>query len=67
MEGKYFIVGGMSFTPKEENIEVITSDNVIQYNTAFLTDAEGRILSVIIKINSSSSANTCRSRNTFRR
>lgn len=45
MEGKYFIVGGMSFTPKEENIEVITSDNVIQYNTAFLTDAEGRILS----------------------
>lgn len=45
MEGKYFIVGGMSFTPKEENIEVLTSDNVIQYNTAFLTDSEGRILS----------------------
>lgn len=45
MEGKYFIVGGMSFTPKEENIEVLTSENVIQYNTAFLTDSEGRILS----------------------
>ena len=45
MDGKYFIVGGMSFTPKEEDIEVITSENVIQYNTAFLTDAEGRILS----------------------
>lgn len=45
MDGKYFIVGGMSFTPKEENIEVITSENVIQYNTAFLTDSEGRILS----------------------
>ncbi|HML95840.1 MAG TPA: apolipoprotein N-acyltransferase [Thermodesulfobacteriota bacterium] len=45
MEGKYFIVGGMSFTPKEEDIEVITSENVIQYNTAFLTDSEGKILS----------------------
>ncbi len=45
MDGKYFIVGGMSFTPKEENIEVITNENVIQYNTAFLTDSEGRILS----------------------
>lgn len=44
MEGKYFIVGGMSFTPKEEDIEEITSENVIQYNTAFLVDWEGRIL-----------------------
>ncbi len=50
MKGKYFIVGGMSFTPKDSNAEVITDENIIKYNTAFLTDSNGVILERYHKI-----------------
>jgi apolipoprotein N-acyltransferase len=50
MEGKYFLVGGMSFTVIDPNVEVITNDNVIMYNTAFLTDSNGVILGRYHKI-----------------
>ena len=50
MEGKYFIVGGMSFTPKDPEAEVITDENIIKYNTAFLTDSNGIILNRYHKI-----------------
>ncbi len=43
MDGKYFLVGGMSFTLKDPEAEVITDENVIKYNTAFLTDSGGVI------------------------
>ncbi len=44
MEGKYFIVGGMSFTPTDPDAEILTDENIIKYNTAFLTDSNGIIL-----------------------
>jgi len=50
MEGKYFIVGGMSYTPLDPDAEVITDDNIIKYNTAFLTDSNGIILGRYHKI-----------------
>ena len=50
MEGKYFIVGGMSYTPKDPGAEIITDDDLIQYNTAFLTDSNGLILGRYNKI-----------------
>jgi apolipoprotein N-acyltransferase len=50
MEGKYFIVGGMSYTPLDPDAEVITDDNIIKYNTAFLTDSNGIILERYHKI-----------------
>lgn len=50
MEGKYFIVGGMSFTPKDPQAEIITDENIIKYNTAFLTDSNGIILERYHKI-----------------
>jgi len=50
MEGKYFIVGGMSYTPMDPQAEVITDDNVIKYNTAFLTNSNGIILERYHKI-----------------
>ncbi len=50
MEGKYFIVGGMSFTPKDPNTEIITNENIIKYNTAFLTNSNGVILERYHKI-----------------
>jgi len=43
MEGKYFIVGGMSYTPIDPDAEIITDENIIKYNTAFLTDSKGLI------------------------
>lgn len=50
MKGKYFIVGGMSFTPMDPKAEVLTNDNIIMYNTAFLTDSNGIILGKYHKI-----------------
>ena len=50
MKGKYFIVGGMSYTPTDPDAEVITDDNIIKYNTAFLTDSNGIILGRYHKI-----------------
>ncbi|MEQ9620216.1 MAG: apolipoprotein N-acyltransferase [Deltaproteobacteria bacterium] len=44
IEGKYFIVGGMSFEPKDPEAEIITDENLTKYNTAFLTDSKGLIL-----------------------
>lgn len=43
MDGKSFLVGGMSFTLKDPEAEIITDENVIKYNTAFLTDSRGVI------------------------
>ena len=50
MKGKYFIVGGMSFTPKDPDSEIITDENIIKYNTAFLTNSNGVILERYHKI-----------------
>jgi len=50
MKGKHFIVGGMSYTPLDPEAEVITDDNIIKYNTAFLTDSNGIILERYHKI-----------------
>jgi len=50
MEGKYFIVGGMSFTPKDPDAEILTEENLIKYNTAFLTDSDSLILGRYHKI-----------------
>ncbi|MEW6145856.1 MAG: apolipoprotein N-acyltransferase [Thermodesulfobacteriota bacterium] len=50
MDGKYFIVGGMSFTPKEPDAEVLTDENLIKYNTAFLTNSDGVIMGRYHKI-----------------
>lgn len=50
IEGKYFIVGGMSFTPKDPDAEILTDENLIKYNTAFLTDSDSRILGRYHKI-----------------
>ncbi|MEM7007552.1 MAG: apolipoprotein N-acyltransferase [Thermodesulfobacteriota bacterium] len=50
MEGKYFIVGGMSFTPKDPESTVITDENLTKYNTAFLTNSDGVILERYHKI-----------------
>ncbi len=44
IEGKYFIVGGMSFTPKDPDAEILTDENLIKYNTAFLTNSDSLIL-----------------------
>ena len=44
IEGKYFIVGGMSYTPIDPYAEILTDENLIKYNTAFLTDHESFIL-----------------------
>lgn len=50
MEGKYFIVGGMSFTPMDPDAVVLTDENLIKYNTAFLTNSDGVILGRYHKI-----------------
>lgn len=50
MEGKYFIIGAMSFTPKDPKAEVLTNENIIMYNTAFLTNSSGVILGKYHKI-----------------
>ena len=50
MEGKYFIVGGMSYTPADPDSEIITDENIIKYNTAFLTNSNGVILGRYHKI-----------------
>jgi apolipoprotein N-acyltransferase len=50
MEGKYFIVGGMSYTPINPDAEVLTDENLIKYNTAFFTDSNGIILGRYHKI-----------------
>ena len=50
MDGKYFIVGGMSFTPKDPDAEVLTDEDLIKYNTAFLSDSNGVILGRYHKI-----------------
>ena len=44
IEGKYFIVGGMSYTPKDPGAEILIDEDLIKYNTAFLTDSDSRIL-----------------------
>jgi apolipoprotein N-acyltransferase len=50
MDGKYFIVGGMSYTPKDPDAKELTNENTIQYNTAFLADSNGEILGRYHKI-----------------
>jgi apolipoprotein N-acyltransferase len=50
MAGKYFIVGGMSFTPKDSDAKELTDENTIKYNTAFLADSDGEILGRYHKI-----------------
>ena len=50
MDGKYFIVGGMSFTPKNPNAEVKSDDDLLKYNTAFLTNSDGVIMGRYHKI-----------------
>ena len=50
MDGKYFIVGGMSFTPKDPDAEVLTDDDLLKYNTAFLANSDGVILGRYHKI-----------------
>lgn len=49
IEGKYFIVGGMSFTLLDPD-KPIVDENITEYNTAFLTDSNGLILSRYHKI-----------------
>lgn len=44
IDGKYFLVGGMSYTPEDPDAEVLTDENLIKYNTAFLTDSDSLIL-----------------------
>jgi apolipoprotein N-acyltransferase len=50
MKGKYFIVGGMSYTLKDPDAKELTDENTIQYNTAFLADSNGEILGRYHKI-----------------
>jgi apolipoprotein N-acyltransferase len=50
MDGKYFIVGGMSFTPKNPNGEVKSDDDLFKYNTAFLANSDGVIMGRYNKI-----------------
>ncbi len=50
IEGKYFLVGGMSYTPKGPDAEILTDENLIKYNTAFLTDSDSLILGRYHKI-----------------
>lgn len=50
IDGKYFIVGGMSFTPKNPNAEVESDDDLFKYNTAFLTNSDGVIMGRYNKI-----------------
>lgn len=50
MEDKYFIVGGMSFTPYDENALNDSDEDFIKYNTAFLTNSQGVILGRYHKI-----------------
>lgn len=44
IQGKYFMVGGMSYTAKDPDAEVLTDESLIKYNTAFLTDSDSLIL-----------------------
>ncbi len=50
IEGKYFIVGGMSYTPPEDNTSEYIDENLTKYNTAFLTDSYGEIMGRYHKI-----------------
>ncbi|MFI5323596.1 MAG: apolipoprotein N-acyltransferase [Thermodesulfobacteriota bacterium] len=50
MDGRYFIVGGMSFTPKDPDAKELTDENTYKYNTAFLADSNGEILGRYHKI-----------------
>ncbi len=50
MEGKYFIVGGMSHTLANPDSGITTEENITAYNTAFLTDSNGLILGRYHKI-----------------
>jgi len=50
MDGKFFIVGGMSFTPKNPDAEVLTDDDLIMHNTAFLANSDGVIMGRYHKI-----------------
>ncbi len=50
MDGKFFIVGGMSFTPKNPEAEILTDDDLIMHNTAFLSDSNGVIIGRYHKI-----------------
>ncbi len=50
MDGKFFIVGGMSFTPKDPDAEVLTDEDLTMYNTAFLSDSNGVIIGRYHKI-----------------
>ncbi len=50
MRNKYFIVGGMSYTPIDENAENNSNEDFIKYNTAFLTNSQGVILGRYHKI-----------------
>ncbi len=43
-EGSYFLVGGLSYKINEIGPDGIQDENLDKFNTAFLTDAQGRIL-----------------------
>jgi len=43
-KGSYFLVGGLSYKINEISPDSISDENIAKFNTAFLTDAHGRIL-----------------------
>jgi apolipoprotein N-acyltransferase len=43
-KGSYFLVGGLSYKINEISPDSIPDENIAKFNTAFLTDAHGRIL-----------------------
>ncbi len=48
--GTYFLVGGLSFETKNNPSDVIELNDIKKYNTAFLTDSNGKILGRYHKI-----------------
>lgn len=48
--GSYFIVGGLSFETKDNLSDEISLNDIKKYNTAFLTDSNGKILGRYNKI-----------------
>ncbi|MER3445886.1 MAG: apolipoprotein N-acyltransferase [Candidatus Dadabacteria bacterium] len=43
-EGSYFLVGGLSYKINQINPDGLTDEDISKFNTAFLTDAQGKIL-----------------------
>ena len=50
IDGKYFLVGGMSYSPKDPGAEVLTEKDLIKYNTAFLTNSDSLVMDRYHKI-----------------